>query len=354
MSRPGLALAVAAVVASGLAAGCGAKKKAAPPAPLPIAALRAIPADAVVVVGLDVERLAASRLVNRAVDKMLERDPDLGEKMRALAAACQIDIAKQVKTVHLALGPAVASGPRASMQVATGQLAEATLTRCLQAGVGSGGGDVTVRETGGKTVYRLVSGRHELFFAFGHDDTVLLGNEAWVVAGLGDGPKVESSPVLGPALLAVDRQAAMWAVSTVDAELGSALVRLSKGAIEQGPTVVAGSLDPLDGVRATATLTMRTAADARALAGYAKGELAMGTIAAQALGLGKALAQVGVEQKGTAVQLRVSLTDAEVKDVLSAIDRGLPSRQDAPLPADAGAETTPTPATAIDAGADAR
>lgn len=354
----GVIIARLGLAALALVGACEKKKPASAPPPIPVAALRAIPADAIVVVGLDVPRLAASRLVGRAVDKMLERDAELGDKLRALAAACQIDLVTQVKSVHLALGPPDATGKRPSLQVATGQLAEANLTRCLQAGVGSGGGDVTVRQTGGHTLYRLVSGRHELFFAFGHDDTVLLGSEPWVVAGLGDGPKVESSPALADALARVDRKAAMWAVATVDPELGAALVRNSKGEITQGPTVVSGSLDPLDGVRADARVTMRSAADAKALASYARGELAMGTIAAQALGLGPALAKATVEQDGTAVRLRIALTDAEVKDVLSAIDRGLPARQDAQPAADAGVDgpstaTSPVnpPATMmIDAG----
>ncbi len=357
--RPRIGLVALAVLALG--GGCKEHKRAAPP-PAPIAALAAIPVDATAVVGLDVGRLGRSRLIGRAVDQMLDRDPELRDQLGKLAAACSLDLVKQIKTVHLALGPAVTTGVRASLMVATGELSEANLTHCLQAGVGSGGGDVTVRQSGGRTLYRLAAGRHVLFFGFGHADTVVLGpREDWVLAGLGDGAKVEASPVLGPALLAVERDAAMWAVATVDPELGTALARLSKNAIAAGPTVVSGALDPLDGVRASAAFAMKTAGDARALADYARGELAMGTIAAQALGLGKVLAKVAVRQDGTAVRFRVDLTDAEVKDVLAAIDRGLPPRQDAQPAADAGALTPPTPPPPVtpsvipfDAGADAR
>ena len=343
-------MAALAVVASG----CKDRKRAAPPPLAPIAALAAIPADATAVVGLDVERLARSRLIGRAVDQMLDRDPELRDRLSALAAACSLDLVKQIKTVHLALGP-VAPGPRASLLVATGELAEATLTRCLQAGVGAGGGDVTVRQAGERTLYRLAAGRHVLFFGFGHADTVVLGQqEAWVLAGLGGGAKVDTSPALGPALAAVDRAASMWAVATVDPDLGLALARLSKGAIAAGPENVAASLDALDGVRAKATFTMKSAADAKALTDFARGELAVGTIAAATLGLAPVLAKVEVAQAGQGVRFQVALTDAEVKEVLAAIDRGLPGRQDAGPPADAGAEPPPTPAISIDAGADAR
>ena len=364
MIHPGLKVVVLAATLA--AAGCKKQPAAAPPPPVTIAALAAIPADATAVVGLDIDRLARSRLVGRAVDEMLERDPELRDRLAALAKACGIDLGKQVKTVHLALGP-VGTGPRASLLVATGELAEQTLTHCLQAGVGAGGGDVTVRQTDGRTIYRLAAGRQVLYFGFGHADTVVLGpREDWVVAGLADGPKVETSPLLGPGLTAVDQGAALWAVATVEPELGLALVRLSKGAIAAGPSLVSGSLDPIDGVRATATFTMTTASDARALTDYARGELAMGTIAAQALGLAKVLAKVSVDQAGPGVRFRVTLTDGEVKDVLAAIDRGLPGGQDAQPAADAGvsSDSTPTPitptptptptATTLDAGADAR
>ncbi|HVV83125.1 MAG TPA: hypothetical protein VHE35_08590 [Kofleriaceae bacterium] len=359
MRRPGLAVLTVAVVGTvGLALAAGGCKKPAPaaPPPVPIAALGAIPADATAVVGLDIGRLARSRLVGRAIDQMFDRDPDLHGRLTALAKACGIDFATQVKSVHLAIGPAVATGPRASLLVATGQLAEATLTRCLQAGVGSGGGEVTMEQVGERTVYRLATAGREYFFGFGHDDTVVLGpREDWVVAGLGGGPKVETSPVLGPGLAAIDRTAAMWAVATVDPELGTALSRLSKGAIAAGPTLVSGTLDPVDGVRAAAMFTMKTAGDARALADYAKGQLALGTIAAQLEGLGKVLAKVTVDAAGTTVRFRVDLTDADVKDVLAAIDRGPEAGQDAQPPADAGtgapAAGTTAPASTPPSGA---
>jgi hypothetical protein len=345
-------------VAMGLAvAGCKKSRPAAAVKPVPVAALAAIPIDATAVVGLDVRRLARSRLVGRAVEQMLDRDPALRDQLTGLAKACGLDLGTQLESVHLALGP-VESGARASLLIATGALAEATLTQCLQAGVGSGGGTVSVHQSGALTIYRLESGRHVLFFGFGKAGTIVLGpREEWVVAGLGVGPKVEASPRLGPALTTVDRAAGMWAVATVDPELGMALTRVSKGAISAGPSLVSGSLDPLDGLRAHAAFTMPTAGDARALTDYAKGELALGSLAAQALGLGPVLSKVTVSQAGTSVRFAVSLTDAEVKDVLAAIDRGTQARQDAQPPADAPPQPPATPSLSIsgpDAGPDAQ
>ncbi len=65
----------AAVAAAALAGGC--KKRASEQRPpVPVAALAAIPADASVVVGLDVAQLAQAAVVARAVDQMLVRDPE--------------------------------------------------------------------------------------------------------------------------------------------------------------------------------------------------------------------------------------------------------------------------------------
>lgn len=347
-----------AVLAVALAAtGCKDRRAHQAPPPAPVAALGAIPVDATAVVGLDVARLARSRLVARAVEQMLDRDPELRTRLTELSRACELDLTTQVEQVHLALGP-VRTGTRTSLLVATGGLAEATLTRCLQAGVGSGGGEVTVRQSGGRTLYRLVAGRRELFFGFGQARTVVLGpSEDWVVAGLGDGPKVEASPALGPALAKVDRAAAAWAVATIDPELGLALTRLTSGKVTAGPRLVSGSLDPLDGVRASAAFTMVSPADARALADYARGELTLGSLAAQALGLGPVLAKVQVATDGPQVRFSVALTDTEIKDVLAAIDRGRPPGQDA-QPAAAGLPSPPVPAPSStptpDGGVDAR
>jgi hypothetical protein len=361
-----VSLAIAAVVAAlaGAAGGCKGKKAAPPAPPVPVAALAVIPADAAAVVGMDIERLARSRLVARAVAQMFERDPELRGKLTALATACTLELPAQIRQVHLAIGPVTPGVPRASMLVATGALTEASVARCLQAGVG--GGEVTVRQVGARSLYQLATGGRAYHFGFGQDDTIVFGSsEAWVMAGLGDGAKVLASPALGAALATVDREASLWAVAAIDPELGLALTNLSSGAIASGPTVVAGTLDPLDGVRASATFTMKNAADARALASYASGELALGGIAAAARGLGPVLAKVEVTAVGAAVQVRVDLTDDEVKQVLSAIDRGRSAGQDAQPAADADAgapdapaspdpNPNPPPPTSLDAGADAR
>lgn len=308
-------------------------------APVPVAALAAVPADATVVVGIDVPQLAQARVIARAVDQMLIRDPELAERLGRLAKDCGIDVATQVKTVLLAVGPraGLGVGRQPSLLVATGQLGEAALTRCLQAGTGSGGGQLSVRDSGGRPLYKLTEGSRVLHFAFGQDDTVVIGaDERWVLAAVGDGPKIESSKALGPLLAEVDRGAAMWTVATMDAELGQGLARITKGKLTTPPVALHGSLGTREGLAGAISFLMATEGDAEALVGFARGELDMITVAAQGMGLGPLVARVKVERKGAEARFRVALTDGEVKQVLSAIDRGGTSGQDAQPAADGG------------------
>lgn len=339
-ARRGLVL--AAVLAVGVA-GCKDKKKRppAPPPPAPVAALGAIPADASVVVGLDVARLASSDVVARAVAEMFVRDPGLAARFQRLASDCGVDVTRQLTQVHLALAPGGTSAARRALLVATGQFDEPGLTRCLQAAVGSGGGDVTVKQAGARSLYRLVEGRHTVYFGFGQADTVVIGpDEGWVETALGDGPKVATA-ALAPYLAAVDQTRALWFVAAMDADLGDALVRTTKGAVKEAPVAAFAELDPHDGFAAHAAFAMRSEGDATALAGFAKGELALGAMAAQAWNLGPVVAKVKVATEGNAVHFRVQLTDAEFKDVLTAVDTGGDGGQDAPPAADGGLGTAP-------------
>ncbi|MBK9037512.1 MAG: hypothetical protein IPL61_40750 [Myxococcales bacterium] len=335
---------IALAAATTLAGGCKKKKPpppAPPPAPLPVAALAAIPADATVVVGLDVAHLAASDVVGRAVAEMFVRDPGLATRFERLARDCGVDVTHQIDHVYLALAPGGAGPARRALLVASGQLAEASLTRCLQAGVGSGGGDVTVIASGGRSLYKLVEGRHTVYFGFGQADTVVVGPDLpWVEAALANGPKVGTG-VLAPYLALVDQGQALWFTAMMDPDFGTALVRTSKGAIDAPPAAVYAELDPRGGFHAHAAFVMQSNVDASALVTFARGELALGSLAAQAWNLGPVVAKIEVAPQGAEVHFRVALTDAEFKDVLTAVDSGGGGGQIAPPAADGGLGTAP-------------
>lgn len=334
-------LVVAAAVALTLTASC--KKRATPPPAEPpaVAALAAIPSDATVVVGLDMRRLADSDLVGRALGRMFASDPGLALRFQRLASACGVDVTRQIDHVHLAMAPGGVGPARRSLLVATGKLDEQALTRCLQAGVGSGGGDVTVKQAGVRSIYKLVEGRHTVYFGFGQADTVVVGpDETWVEAALSDGPKVGAG-ALAPLLAAVDQQAGLWFAAQMDPELGQSLVRTTGGAIGAPPAGVFAELDPQAGLNAHAAFMMVSDTDANQLVEFARRELAIGALAAQAYGLGPVVAKVDVAAVGKDVHFRVRLTESELKDVLVAIDSAGPDGQDAPPPADGG--TPPSP-----------
>jgi hypothetical protein len=321
--------------------GCKKRKGEAGGTSAPVAALAAVPADATVVVGNDVRQLAKADVVVRAVDQMLVRDPDLAARLARLAKDCGVDITQQVKSVFLALGPRPAASKGSgtappSLLIATGSLAESALTTCLQAGTGSGGGQLSVRDVGGRSLYKLTEGARVLHLAFGQADTVVIGaDEAWVLAAVGGGSKVDANPALGPLIEKVDREAAVWAVATMDADLGAALTRITKGKVAAAPQALYGALHTKSGLAGNIAFVMGSTGDADALVGFATDELEILAMAAQAMGLGRLVAKVKVERKGPEAQFRVALSDEEVRQLLSAIDRGQVSGQDA-HPADAG------------------
>ena len=333
------------VVALALAVvGCKKAKPGPAAGAAPLGALAAIPSDATLVIGLDIAKLKDSGLVARALSDLFVRDPELAARFERLAADCGVDVTTQVKAVHLAMAPSAAGAARRALLIATGELAEASLTRCLQAGIGAGGGDVTVKQSGARSLYKLTEGRRTVFFGFGKADTVVVGpDEDWVVSALGEGPKVETSPALGKRLADVDKTAAIWFVALMDPALGAKLVANTNGAIGAPPSAVWAELEPIDGLTLHVGFDMTTNADASALVGFAKTELMIGGMAAQHWALGPIVGKVEVAAKGARVHFRVQLSDDELKDVLAAVDSGSTGSQDAPPSADGGLDSGPSP-----------
>jgi hypothetical protein len=319
-----------------VAGGC---KKPPPRAgPAPIAALAAIPVDATVVIGIDVGRLVDSPLVVRAIEQMLLRDPELSDRIERLGRDCGVDVTRQVRSVFLALGPKSApDAPQPSILVATGELSEAGLARCLQSGVGAGGATLSVKDVAGRRLYTLTEARRTLYFGFGQADTVVIGpSEAWVRTALSNDPKIERSPALSELLTKIDRTAAVWAAAVMDTELGAALANVTRGTVTAPPQALYGALDAADGLRAEIAFVMTKPSDSEALVSFARGELALLALAAQSGGLGSLVAKANIERSGHEIRFRIDLNDEELKQLLGAIDRGRPAGQDAQPVLDAG------------------
>jgi hypothetical protein len=315
----------AVVCAVVLAAACTSKASSEKTPPAQLAGLDAVPASARVVIGADPRRLAGSELVARAVGLMLEREPDLGPRVAALASGCGLDWTK-LESVHLAL----TDDAPLPMLIATGPIAEADLAKCVQSTVGAGGGSLSLEEADGRTVYRVVDGQRTVFFAFGRKDTVVLsGSRDLVIAGLGTGNKVLAAPEMKALIGRADTRAPLWAAGRVDPTLGQRMLRLTRGKVTTPPAAFLARLDPTAGIALELAAVMASEDDAKALESQLIPTLQLVSLAAQVRGLGPLAAKIEGSRDGDVVRFGVSLTEAEVKEVLSKVDSRPPADEDA-------------------------
>jgi hypothetical protein len=313
------------VLALLLIAACSGKKKSGAVEPSQVTGLGAVPGSARVVIGVSPARLATSDVVVRAFLRLLERDADLAMRVDRLAEGCHI-AGSEVESLHLVLSD---TAPQ-PLLIATGPFSEADLAKCVQTTVGAGGGSMTVEQDAGRTLYHVVDGQHSMWFSFGQRDTVVLsGARELVIESLGDGPRVLDQPEMRALIERADTRAPVWAVGRVDDQLGQRLLRLTRGQVQSPPRAFLGRLDPTDGLQAELTAVAASEADAKVLESKVEPMLSLAAMAAQARGMGPLFGNVSVRQERDAVRIGITLTDAELKDVLSKVDSSPPPEQDA-------------------------
>ena len=329
-------LVAVALVAIGVAnVGCG-KKPGEPSGPPPeLTGLAAVPANAQVVIGVDVGKLIGSQVVERAVDQLLLRNPVLSERWQHLRDDCKIDLDRQVKRMMLAIGPH--SGPEPGtgpvIMIVVGSIAEAQLKDCVAKLVGAGGGTVTGKSVFGRTLYLARDGNRTMYFAYGKPDTVVLGsNEAYVTEALGTGRKAPDDAELAKWLRLVNQHAPVWAVGRTDERVRNGLVQLTQGKVG-GAVGYTAMGDFTDGAKLELAVVMDKPEDAKSLESYVKGELALLTAAAQMKSLGPVVAKVNVTVENELVRLRLALTVDDLNLLLSALDGGGTAAQDSAPPA---------------------
>jgi hypothetical protein len=318
-----------ACAALAFASGCGSKKSKATPE---VSGLAAVPASATAVVVADVARVIDSPLVQRAVDQLLLRDPQLGERWQQLSTNCKLD-ARKLEHVVLAIGPAAGQGPGTGpvLMVVTGKLVEAELSSCVRSMVGQGGGTLTAKDLGGRTLYQAKDGNRTMFFAFGKADTVVLGsNEAYVTEALGTGKKIADNAELAGWMKLVDLKAPLWAAGKVDERVRGGLVKLTEGKVSQGPAAIVMSADPTDGLTIEIGAVMASEQDAKTLESFAKTQLGLMAMAAQAKSLGKAVDKITISADKQVVRFKAALGTEEVNQLISALDGGGITAQDSP------------------------
>jgi hypothetical protein len=312
-----------------LAVGCGSKSKKALPE---VSGLAAVPASATAVVVADVSRVVDAPLVERAVDQLLLRDPQLNQRWQQLATTCKVD-PKKLKHVVLAIGPHEGKGPGTGpvLMVVTGQIVETELAGCVRTIVGQGGGTLTAKDIGGRTLYQAKDQNRTMYFAFGKADTVVLGsNEAYVTEALGTGKKVADNGELVGYMKLANQSAPVWAAGKVDERVRGGLVKLTGGQVKEGPTAMVVSADPTNGLGLEVGAAMASEADAKTLESFAKAQLGLMAMAAQAKSLGKVVDKVTISAEKQVVRFKAALTVDDVNLLISALDGGGVTAQDSP------------------------
>jgi hypothetical protein len=329
MARPlprWIAALVVALAVSSVA--CKGRHKAAPPVNL--AGIAAVPSTATVVVNIDVPRLASSPLIGRAVEQLLLRDADLAGRWQRLHDECKLDVVASVQRVVLALGPKQPGGAPVLM-VATGKFGETELATCVRGMVGKGGGALSAKTVGGRTLYQAKESNRSVWFGFSQADTVVLGsNEAFVTEALSAGKKVADNAELKEYLSVADRKRAIWAAGQVDPAIGERLLGPSGGTMKAGPRGFVVALDATAGAHLELGAIMASVDDAKALELLAKQQLGLFAMAAQAKGLGHLVGKATAVAEGKVVRLAVTLDPTEINQLLSAVDSAGTGSQDAP------------------------
>jgi hypothetical protein len=309
-----------------------------------VAGLAAVPASAEVVIAADVPRVAGSPLVQRAVDQLLLRDPELASRWQQLRDRCKLDVG-HVHDVVLAIGPPAGNKPGTGpvLMVATGQLSETQLASCVRAMVGQGGGTLSARPVGQRTLYEAKDGNQTMYFAFSRADTVVLGtNAAFVTEAISAGKKALDNPDLARWIGMADQKAPLWAAGRVDPRVREGLVRVTSGKLSSGPEAMVLSLDPTSGAKLEVGAVMTSPQDAKTLETFAKSQIGLLAAAAQARSLGPIVDAVQVSADGSLVRFHVQLSIDDVNRILSALDGGGAAAQDSPPasgPGSAGSAT---------------
>lgn len=309
-----------------------------------LAGLSAVPASAQVVVAADVARVASSPLVTRAVETLLLKDADLATRWQKLHDTCKVDINK-IKSIVLAIGPhadGAQPGTGPVLMIATGQLVETELAECVRSMVGQGGGTLTAKPVGGRTLYQAKDGKRTMFFAFSRADTVVLGaNEAYVTEALSSGKKLADNAELTQWIKRADQSAPIWAAGKVDERVRARLVTVTNNQLKAGPVAIILAADATDGMKLDLGAVMSTKDDAKTLESFAKTQLGLLAMAAQAKQLGTVVNKLAISTEGDVVRFGANLTMADVNLLISVLDGEVPSEQVSPPAPGSGSSVEP-------------
>ncbi len=323
-----------ALTPTALVSGCGGKKKDAAKeqaarveAAASVEGLDALPADARVVVGANVPRLAASPLVKRAFAQMLARDAGLATRLAELQLRCKLDAAKDLDTVLVGLLGATAA--REVVLVAKGRFDEAAIATCVEGALVDKGGALEKKTDGGMTIYLVknAEGAADVAFTFGAKDVIILADSEALLRRARDpkAPKIKGDAEMMRLIGQTDARAALWGAGKVPPEVGKGLVGAAGGNVQQPASAIWGHVELGTGMALELALEMASAADAKALLDVVQKQLAQFSIVAQAYSMGPIVNKIKSEIRGKVFVVTLMLDAEELAKLETLLDRKSPS-----------------------------
>ncbi len=298
------------------------------PTPAAVEGLQAIPAQATAVIGIDVLALASSPVVERALDRMLARDPELRGELSAVLKACAIDPHKDVLSATIALVPRGEGTD--SLLVTKGKYSEAAITACLGRFLAESGGHLESSQAEGRAIYHQVTPEGAgVWLAFGSTDTLLIAStRELLVMSLGTGEKLGSVKTgLAAYLPRLNTQHAMWAMGEVERAVAQGLVAASGGQV-QPPLAIVGSADLGEGLALRLEVKMSSDQDAKTIISQAKMQIQAAALVLQVDAIGQLIKNIEFAQDESWARLDWRLSEQELADLVGANLSGLGSSID--------------------------
>ena len=171
------------------------------------------------------------------------------------------------------------------------------------------------------------AGNDVWFSVAGPETLVIATSKSWLIQAVGTGEKIAAAPTMASLLKRVDRGADIWAAGKIDPAVGAGLVDQASGAISAPPQAIFGSLDLRRGMELSLGLQMATDQDAKSLESLVSGQMGLMALAAQRYGVGAWVEKLVVTVEARTVFLRASLSEDDVRQILSRIDSSTGSAQ---------------------------
>jgi hypothetical protein len=127
-----------------------------------------------------------------------------------------------------------------------------------------------------------------------------------------------------------DQKAPLWAAGRVDDRVRAGLVKVTGGQLKAGPSAMVVAADLGEGAKISVGAVMASEADAKTLESFAKTQLGLMAMAAQAKSLGKIVDKIAISVDGAVVRFKADLPMADVNQLISALDGSGPAAQDSP------------------------